>query len=369
MENLEKQRTALSLMPELLEWQQRDSLIGQACSIHVRWAYSALAELQREFKVPYLSSVRSLPVGQQQQLLLSPAFFKCLWNSSEASRRDELAGFISTEQRRADLPVLTTPSTWSARGDFMASQQYDEGHDGQIVRPPIRALGQIAVDFGSPHALDHYPAEFGLVAAAIGVERTAFTKIDGALSAMKSISSSAYKNWVSHTQVVAFVSTPAEPSRTIAMSTCELIGRVCLLNIESAEWTTEKLLNSLVHESIHGLLYKIELAEPLYIVRRDAWRLKLVSPWSGRTLYLHSFVHACFVWFGLFKFWQLASRSDLAWQCYLDKAQSGFLRQNPLDNLSEEARRCVQPDVLRMIESMTNNVVSGSQVDAMKTSA
>jgi hypothetical protein len=66
-------------------------------------------------------------------------------------------------------------------------------------------------------------------------------------------------------------------------------------------------MNALVHEAIHSLLYMIEISEGFYVDGAVKTALQVVSPWSGRGLYLHSFVHACFVWFGLLCFWRLAA--------------------------------------------------------------
>jgi hypothetical protein len=53
--------------------------------------------------------------------------------------------------------------------------------------------------------------------------------------------------------------------------------------------------------------------------------VRIVSPWSGRTLHIHSFLHACFVWFGLSRFWEQA-------------VADASLAQGEVDALRDQAR-------------------------------
>lgn len=333
-------------------------MVEKACSYYVRWVYSALADLEHDYEVPYLTSVRRLPSQQQQQLLLAPSLFHCLWNSKELTQRSRLASFISTEQLRAGFPTLSSPSNWSAAGDYTIGEDHFNQTEADSSLPPIVRSGRLLLDYGSPHALHHYPPEFGEVSATTGSRHDKLTKLVDALEAISATSVPAHKNLISHTQSFALVDTPAQPGRAIAMSTCELIGRMSILNLTSDEWTIEKLVNSVVHESIHSLIYKIELIHPLYTTRRDAWRLQVRSPWSGRVLYLHSFIHACFVWFGLCNYWQLARSLHPGWEPFFLSAQSGFLRESPAKLLSQEARRCIQPLVLEQIDIMSGIINS-----------
>ena len=70
---------------------------------------------------------------------------------------------------------------------------------------------------------------------------------------------------------------------------------------------------------------------------------------------VHSFAHACFVWFGLCKFWSLADGQDLAVREFRERACSGFRPRSPLTGISEEAFECIQPDVRLAIEEMCDH--------------
>lgn len=350
-------KNALAELPNFLEWQgEGEAVIEKACSYYVRWVYSALADLQRDYGVPYLTSVRALPSQQQQQLLLAPPVFQCLWNSGKPAQRARLASFISTEQLRAGLHPLSGPSVWSAIGDCGKAVNHCYVAGATADDNPVVRIGRILLDFGSPHALDHYPSEFGEISPVVNNRLDLSSKLAEGLAALSRVSTLAHKNLISNTQLFAVVDTPGRAERAIAMSTCELIGRMSVLNLHSNLWTTGKIMNSLVHESIHTLLYKLELQQPLYTNRQDAWRLQVTSPWSGRVLYLHSFVHACFVWFGLCNFWQLARPLHSDWEAFFSTARSGFSHGSPAECLSDEAKRCVQPLVLGLIDGMSESI-------------
>ncbi len=75
----------------------------------------------------------------------------------------------------------------------------------------------------------------------------------------------------------------------------EYPGKVAVLNAQLA--TEVEMTEAVIHEAIHSILYKIELFEEFYLV--DPSRVHMQSPWTNRKLRLHSFTHACFVWFAL----------------------------------------------------------------------
>ncbi|WP_189278782.1 aKG-HExxH-type peptide beta-hydroxylase [Kitasatospora griseola] len=101
---------------------------------------------------------------------------------------------------------------------------------------------------------------------------------------------------------VRTISVRRDASRTPSSSSWPpLPGYLRLWNADLGDlcWTVD----ALVHEAVHGLLYMIEEQES-WFTDRAAWRTSSMrSPWSGRDLPLHSFVHACFVWFALLCFW------------------------------------------------------------------
>jgi hypothetical protein len=106
------------------------------------------------------------------------------------------------------------------------------------------------------------------------------------------------------------------------------VGLIAVTNGHRRDLDEAWIADSLVHESIHSFLYMVEGFEPFY-ASIEASRGRLTeSPWSGKMLYLHSYVHACFVWFGLLSFWNQARASELfttpTAEFFRQRARSGF---------------------------------------------
>ncbi|MEZ5844628.1 MAG: hypothetical protein R3D27_12970 [Hyphomicrobiaceae bacterium] len=54
-----------------------------------------------------------------------------------------------------------------------------------------------------------------------------------------------------------------------------------------------RLLDAIAHESIHNFLFKCEAIHGSFVASDSARRLPMISPWSGNTISLYSFTHAC----------------------------------------------------------------------------
>ncbi|MGE3683703.1 MAG: hypothetical protein AB7G93_18420 [Bdellovibrionales bacterium] len=102
------------------------------------------------------------------------------------------------------------------------------------------------------------------------------------------------------------------------------VGRVTLDNVLEAK--TAQLIDGLVHESIHSYLYMVEERERFLATRLDPG-VFVSSPWTGRNICLHSFVHACFVWFSLHTLrssWQ--SPKEYRGKSFAEFVRRGFTR-------------------------------------------
>jgi hypothetical protein len=109
-------------------------------------------------------------------------------------------------------------------------------------------------------------------------------------------------------------------------------GRPVLHNVHRSGVTPELIADALVHEAIHALLDLAEDADPITPMRRqnrsaiDGCRV-IASPWTGRLLDVNTFVQACYVWYGLVRFWtHVCSRlgSTRQSEILLGRAVSGF---------------------------------------------
>ncbi len=82
-----------------------------------------------------------------------------------------------------------------------------------------------------------------------------------------------------------------------------LIGLTLLTNPWAERVDAARLLDSLVHESIHAALFLYEAVQGSLILDKN-WPDLLRSPWTGTPLNCYQYVQACFVWFGLANLWR-----------------------------------------------------------------
>jgi hypothetical protein len=110
-------------------------------------------------------------------------------------------------------------------------------------------------------------------------------------------------------QVIILRQDTADPTGFSSSSWPGCAGLMALVNIQRRDLDNGWRVDALVHESVHSLLYMTECFEPFYSKETTPLAYRAVSPWSGRELNLHSYIHACFVWFALWCFWSLAATS------------------------------------------------------------
>ena len=119
------------------------------------------------------------------------------------------------------------------------------------------------------------------------------------------------------------------------------------------------IADSLVHEAIHSFIYVVEEEQPFIPDRAAAETVKLISPWSGRALELHAFLHACFVWFGMWQFWRRALGSGVFPEArarrWMARSRAGFDHPSLLDDLHgvsahvSQATRAVLFDLVQAV--------------------
>ncbi|WP_462186873.1 MULTISPECIES: hypothetical protein [unclassified Frankia] len=82
-----------------------------------------------------------------------------------------------------------------------------------------------------------------------------------------------------------------------------------MTNPHHPEASLDCLAEGVVHEAIHGLLYRECLQRP-WVGGDAAVEVPCVrSPWTGRLLPVRPFLEAVHVWFGLAHLWALGSRT------------------------------------------------------------
>lgn len=137
-------------------------------------------------------------------------------------------------------------------------------------------------------------------------------------------------------RTLALMRDPQRSTVYRSVSSRAFVGKTSLVNPQLEQIGVERLLDSLIHESIHAHLYEIEQAGP-WIETDDQRERTIPSPWTGNLLRLDSYLHACFVWFGLASFWALAAPAEglsaSAAQPLYARATRGFEQGNLADAL------------------------------------
>lgn len=355
-----------ALLPALvhfLSWEdQEPTLLRDACTAHVRWCFQRLYQLdQAPREARLFSEVRQLPRASQQRLLLAPAVHHMLAAPVTDETRTRLAGFVQVERFLAGSTARA--AGWSALGDYyhpVAAGVRGVPADDWCPENEFSAdrVGGLVLDTYCEHngslmpqqlsdLVPHTPAELQIVR----------NKIEDGLSQIQDTAPLAAWMIRECVRVIRVSKFPGKPDIAFSHSHRALIGRIGFINSHQREpWTVLKIVNDLIHESVHAMIYKIELVSPLYMDYGISTVLKATSPWSNRLLNLHSFVHACFVWYALYSFWQRFADSGGEARAHREKARRGFLGGDPLTLLSPEARANVQPHVLDAISTLCGRV-------------
>lgn len=353
-------RVNIAALPSYLTWERGTDLLRNACTNNVRWSYLQLRTWSHESHTDLFDQVVALPKHNQQRLLLAPQAFHVLQSTSRPGEQDVAAfrRFIETEKFLHRQDEAYPEDSWSALGDYylppanLAVAGADE--EWSIDRAyKAKPVGAMIVDACSPYATTGFPIEVGDVELHTSDEVEAIAqKVQESLGQILSVSEIARLTVDSCEQVMTVAKAPAAPHATMSISTRAMIGRLGMVNLHANQWNTCKISNQIVHEAIHSMIYKLELFDSLYTDQDAALNLKAVSPWSGRTLALHSFVHACFVWFGLWCFWNRSGSGEEKVLKLKEKACKGFLKGVPHSGISQEAFDCIMPDVRDVIREM-----------------
>lgn len=364
----EPNSSSIGALPGFLTWEAGKDVIRTACETYIAFAYRRLREWSQSAGEGVFEAVVRLPKSGQRRLMLAPRLHNMLYTRSEPDAQDVecLKQFIRMEQYLCDQNAGPTCGPWTALGDFYrperagATARTAGGWDAnRHYQAPV--LRGIVLDAYSPPSVERYPEYYGEVGRHTAEEMAAIEqRLGESLAQIQSMSGTAGAAVGAAVQVISLVRVPAVATGTHSFSNRSIIGLMGLVNLHAEQWTTQRISNAVIHESIHSLIYKLQLNldNSLYLDESAAERLAAVSPWSGRTLFLHSIVHACFVWFGLWSFWRLSPVDSAEVAGLREKARRGFTAGPLLSSLSREAYDCIHPDARLAIEEMFERVTS-----------
>jgi hypothetical protein len=259
-----------------------------------------------------------------------------------------LCNSLNAESAMYGDAVTNSKGYWTALGDFYypgANREYLPIREHDISWDPDhpfrapRLAQTIPVDFFSPHIASANPKIEGLadyMEFSPGERVLVYQRLEDALRAITEVSEAVGLLIRDFVKVIV----PLKATQIGSTSQPPYPGRVLLRGVE--QYSRERLAAALVHEAIHQFLYIVEYAGQFAVNDADTKaNVRITSLWTGRQLPLHSFFHACFVWYGLATFWGLAQSSNVfdpaAVDRELSKCLSGFRDQNPTDMLGPHA--------------------------------
>lgn len=165
---------------------------------------------------------------------------------------------------------------------------------------------------------------------------------------------SAYDLVSKETKILRFRKTPQD-SRFGSSSNFLRIGDTFVRNLENTEHQKLELAEVLLHEAIHHLLAKDEIMFGMYLTQSDNSMDGIQSPWSNNTMHINSFGQACFVWYGLWHFWNLIrhkipEKEFAESRCH--RAAMGFVGNDSLNSWIRHAKPIFRHEFIENLEIM-----------------
>ena len=298
--------------------------------------------------------VASLPPSALERIILAPRSCNDLLYAPPTDLVYHLESARAEQCRSGD--ARPKDELWTAMGDqcFVPEQPnqawsiYDvldrryPLEESDISAPLIE--GGIPVDFSSPHAKDRIKddtQEFTPLSA--GEQATAVEKLNQAMRIIAKACPAAFNLILAYTRVIVVGNNPDSPKLFSSSSTEMYTGRVVIINAHTEATSIDDLVDTLVHEAIHNILYIIEIEDPIIPkeLQETADPTRIPSPWTGNSLFLHPFCHACFVWLGMWSFWEyigsngLHPFSESVISYRVDRSSSGFRKAEMLTALGK----------------------------------
>ncbi|MBY5494505.1 aKG-HExxH-type peptide beta-hydroxylase [Rhizobium leguminosarum] len=136
-------------------------------------------------------------------------------------------------------------------------------------------------------------------------------------------------------------------------------GITSLGNAHKPTISAHQVADALLHEATHSVLYLAEVDTPFFRTA-EIETPRVNSPWTGASLAMHSFAHACCVWYELANFWaRMLETGDRHPETVrlLRRSATGFLKQDYEDALMLIADG-ITPFCRDLLESLAADVRS-----------
>jgi hypothetical protein len=134
-------------------------------------------------------------------------------------------------------------------------------------------------------------------------------------------------------------------------------GLVLFTNIHLG--TLQDYMEGLIHEAVHCTLYRYEAVFGDFILDHSYQDCPVKSPWSGKDIRLHSFIHACIVWYAIFNFWKVNKQNILEIEetsFRISTAHKGFF-QSPASKIIARYHRIIDPGILKVLVNIEKEML------------
>jgi hypothetical protein len=269
-----------------------------------------------------------------------------------------LESSINAEELRNGRTFRLSGPVWTSLGDHCYSHNGCERVSCSYSAPVVSDT--IVIDSMSPTSRRRSDGSVieddqDTVQPAISTEDFA-RELGGALQEISNASPVTRYLIETHLKVIVLQNDPRNP-RFSTISGRAFAGQAIFRNVSGQLATGALLIDLLIHESIHSYLYAVEQKQPW--MRNIYHNGTIQSPWTNNHIRIDSYLHACFVWFGLIHFWKYALDcdafdSEIAYPFY-HRAYVGFSGANPAQAL-EPWRDNIDNDVLDQIGALSSIV-------------
>jgi hypothetical protein len=363
----------IEVLPHIFSWKNAEQSLAsvQAAAVEdagakVQCAFNIIESIDAELADSLRNCLCALPSKSALRFITAPETQHriSVLRNDPAGHISFLCSALTAERAMHDASYLPPWPCWTALGDFYFAvpkgsaapgEQMPDGRnsrwqDHQNFRSPLVA-DAVPVDFASPHAQSAGPSRAPFQPHTPEEARAVWTALQDTFTRISSI---APITQLITTFVKVIIPRKDEPAEHSSSSMTSYPGRMLLRNVHLAD--SAMLASSMIHESIHHFLYAIECRDKFVSLNSSK---RVVSAWTGRELTLHSYLHACFVWYGLAQFWlkNLDNRlfsSKMALN-QLAKALRGFEAANPVERLLPYASE-FNPEALEAAHSLRNEL-------------
>ena len=300
------------------------------------------------------TGVRALPARSRVSLFRAPRVVAQVlaWHHGERLDISQLSGLVLAELVNCGLVKDVPIAVWTARGDARVSSK-----DGRLSTQvtPWLIEDMISVDDESPQLFPYDGSEQKLL---LPLEREDAERVRNVLRealdhlAESSIPVSSFVKLF--LRQVSIRIEPGAPDTFNSSSFSTYIGLALLINAHLKSVDAPNIIEALTHEAIHSMLFMIEELERPFLLERSSARIQVQSPWSGNVINLHSYIHACLVWYGLYWLWTrlIVTKILPEERCtkFRQRALAGF-GHSPIEAIRQN-RGDISPQVIAVLEGV-----------------